>query len=106
MGFLTRSNSVTLNNKIIDYFTRSDVVIPQHLPRSACQDLFQRHRKTLLRQILRLIQYLTLHSVDHPQKGAAHNVYLQMRRTRKILRFLRTLQHTTQIRKEVSSLLK
>jgi hypothetical protein len=29
-----------------------------------------------------------------------------MRRTRKILRFLRTLEHTTQIRKEVSILIK
>lgn len=53
-----------------------------------------------------MVQYLTLHSQDQDPKGATHNVYTQMRRTRKILRFLRTLQHTTQIRKEVSALFK
>lgn len=56
--------------------------------------------------MLRVVQYLTLHSQDQGAKGATHNVYTQMRRTRKILRFLRTLQHTTQIRKEVSALIK
>ena len=52
------------------------------------------------------MQYLTLHSQDQQPKGAAHNVYQQMRRTRKILRFLRTLEHTTQIRREVKGLLR
>ena len=53
---------------------------------------------------MRLIQYLTLHSVDHAQKGATFNVYTQMRRTRKVLRFLRTIQYSTEIRKEVVTL--
>ena len=55
--------------------------------------------------MLRLIQYLTLHSEDHATKGATHNVYVQMRRTRKILRFLRTIEHTTAIRKDVKEFL-
>ena len=56
--------------------------------------------------MLRVVQYLTLHSQDQDPTGSTHTVYTQMRRTRKILRFLRTLQHTTQIRKEVSALFK
>jgi hypothetical protein len=55
---------------------------------------------------LRLVQYLTLHSADHAQKGATFNVYTQMRRTRKVLRFLRTIQYSTEIRKEVTTLSK
>ena len=47
------------------------------------------------------MQYLTLHSEDHQVKGATYNVYFQMRRTRKILRFLRTLEHTAAIKREI-----
>lgn len=52
------------------------------------------------------MQYLTLHSEDHASKGPAYNVYSQVRRTRKILRFLRTIEHTTAIRREVKELMK
>lgn len=55
-------------------------------------------------QILRLVQYATLHAEDHAQKGPTHNIYVQMRRTRKILRFLRTLQYSAEIRKECTNL--
>ena len=49
---------------------------------------------------------MTLHSEDQAVKGATYNVYVQMRRTRKILRFLRTLEYSTAIRKDVASLVK
>lgn len=45
------------------------------------------------------MQYATLHSEEHLAKGPTHNVYVQMRRTRKILRFLRTIEYSTAIRK-------
>jgi hypothetical protein len=41
--------------------------------------------------------------VDSGEKGATYNVYIQMRRTRKILRFLRTLEHSSAIRKELTT---
>ena len=50
------------------------------------------------------MQYATLHSVDHDTKGPAHNVYVQMRRTRKVLRFLRTIYYSTSIRKDIPQL--
>lgn len=45
------------------------------------------------------MQYATLHSEEHLAKGATNNIYVQMRRTRKILRFLRTIEYSTAIRK-------
>lgn len=53
-----------------------------------------------------MVQYATVHSEDHAPKASTYNVYVQMRRTRKILRFLRTLEYTAQIRKDVPQLFK
>ena len=86
---------------IIALYHISDV-IPKHLPDTPRQDRKQGQGKRLFITILRLVQYATLHSQDHPTKGATHNVYLQMRRTRKVLRFLRTLQYSSAIRKDIS----
>ena len=73
----------------------------QYIPGSDLEDLGERQSKLLLIKFLRLIQYATLHSVEHQTKGSAFKVYEQMRMTRKLLRFLRTLEYTTKIRQEI-----
>ena len=81
-------------------------VIPKHFDCSTRQDRKQGQGNTTHIQILRLVQYLTIHSEDHSPKGSTYNVYSQMRKTRKIMRFLRTLEHTTAIRKLVGEFTK
>ena len=47
-----------------------------------------------------MFQYATLHTVDKDPKSAGFNLYRQMRMTRKILRFLRTLEYSKKMREE------
>jgi hypothetical protein len=49
-------------------------------------------------QVLRLIQYACLSSVEEDVKGSRFKVYEQMRMTRKLLRFLRTLEFSSKVR--------
>ena len=53
---------------------------------------------------MRLIQYATVHSLEHQTKGPANNIYKQMRMTRKLLRFLRTLEYSSKVREEAFEL--
>ncbi len=50
---------------------------------------------------LGLIQYLTLIPAHRKQASTVKNIYTQLGTTRKILRFLKTLEYSTAIRKDI-----
>lgn len=49
-------------------------------------------------KVLRLFQYLCLHAAEDQSKGGRFKVYEQMRMTRKMLRFLRTIEYLAKIK--------
>lgn len=87
--------SFTYNNKWILYRFSST-----SLPKLMAETRYFPH----IIQFLRLIQYATLNSKAN--KGLFAAVYDQIRMTRKVLRFLRTLEYSTKVRQEVPELKK
>ncbi len=105
LTIISNSTISTLPNAYLSHYYYSDV-IPRDFAPPFVQNWHPRPGILSAMQLLRLVQYATIHSEDHLTKGATFNVYTNIRRTRKWLRFLRTIEFLKQIQADFGKLTK